>query len=134
MYSKLSFTTARTAEKVACLILNWGRGQALHRTEKINVQFKDATTIVPEMPVRLYRKFWQHFEETKYTPFSKRIYQLTPPQNFFRELWPSGLFSDLTLEVAGTSFPLHREVLWVLSPYFNFQRTFEFVLWTYRHI
>lgn len=36
----------------------------------------------------------------------------------YQRLWPSGLFADITLQVEGRSFHVHRAVLVTVSDYF----------------
>lgn len=40
-------------------------------------------------------------------------------QKYLRQLWPAGLFSDITLIVGETSFQVHRAILAVRSDYFK---------------
>lgn len=52
------------------------------------------------------------------------IYQ--PNRNgVLQQLWPSGLFSDVTLKVGDESFRVHRAILAVSSPYFKALFTYQ---------
>lgn len=55
------------------------------------------------------------------TPFDEpedlTVY-LNSHSNMFNHLWPSGLFSDVTLRVGNRDFKVHRAVLTAVSPYF----------------
>lgn len=46
------------------------------------------------------------------------LLQLQYDSSFFGRLWPSGLFSDLTLQVQGRDFKVHRAILASVSDYF----------------
>ena len=45
-------------------------------------------------------------------------FNISCPPGCFKDIWPSGLFSDITLVVDGTEYHVHKIILSTFSPYF----------------
>lgn len=119
MQFKFVFTTPRQAQKAVDWIVWWGRKQSMRIDDKVTVGYEGTRTIIPEMPSFLERKFNQQWGATKVSKSSTTVYCKTPTSDFFKQLWPSGCFSDVTLRVGQEYFCVHKAVLGVISPYFR---------------
>lgn len=118
METKLVFESDALAKKAVEYILDWGRVQTLHINERVNIEYENKQTIIPRLPARLERKFWNMcWRNSKWSHRSTLLHQL--PHNNLRQLWPSGLFSDVTLKVEDSLFKVHRAILAARSDYFK---------------
>lgn len=64
------------------------------------------------------------FPESSLSKFAQNnnneyIVDMNYPYDMFNQLWPSGIFSDITLYVGNREFKVHRSVLSSVSPYFT---------------
>lgn len=72
----------------------------------------------------IIKKIPEHLSHFFYHLRQDRIETIIPiyhpdRSGILRSLWPSGLFSDLTLKLGQKSFTVHRAILAVVSPYFK---------------